>query len=492
MVIDFYAKEEHFKDHLEPVAAELEEAGVEVNWVGAQEHGTKGVLFAAVASSGDLNRASAEGKLVFYFEHGAGQSYMGVRHSSYAGGVGRDSVCCFISPGPHVDKMNKYSYPNIPSIAAGVPKLDRLHREVVLEPEDPKVRPIVCFSFHWDCYVCAETRSGFEHFKSALLACHEKAKDPSFEFEVVAHCHPRARKMCVPFYEKHGIRYVENFSEVLEEADIYVCDNSSTIFEFASIGKPVVLLNPPLYRKRIHHGLRFWTHADIGEQAHNDEEVLLAIMKSLQDTREKRAHRLNKVKTIYHYIDGKASERAAEGIFKFMEEHRKSKEEGCEILVKRFTMGEFGFIDKGSKIAVFEDHVVITNPHGKFNRRARFPYPMDPKKRIKKYLAKPNIYALAPQLIEEYEQEIDPLSVDFSANITSDDGFTPTDKTMSAEDLHIMQGISDGKSKTKIVYRDKGEFKTPALQRAWDRLEKDGIIYRNEEDGSWKANRWGL
>lgn len=492
MVIEFFAKEQHFEDHLAPVAKELEEAGVEVRWTRAGETAQEGVLFAAVASSGDLKRAEESGKLVFYFEHGAGQSYTGVRHSSYAGGPGRASVCCFVSPGPHVDYANKISYPNIPSIAAGVPKLDKYHREMKLEPEDPKAKPIVCFSFHWDCFVCPETRSGFEHFKSALLLAHTLSQSETSEFQVVAHCHPRAKKICTPFFAKHQIRYLEDFSEVLDLADVYVCDNSSTIFEFASIGKPVVLLNPPHYRKRVNHGLRFWTHANIGEQAHDDEETIKAIKKSLLDTREKKANRISKIKTIYHHLDGKAAERSAEGIIKFMQEYQKSKEEGCEIIVRRFSMSEFGFIDKGSRVTIFENHAVITDPNGKFNKRVMFSYPMNPKKRLKKYLSKPNIYKLAPQVIEEFEAEVDPLEADYSSNITAEDGFVPADKSLSAEELHVMQGVAEGKSKTKIVYKEKGDFKTASLQRAWDRLEKEGFIVQDEEDKSWKANRWGL
>ena len=484
MVIEFFAKETHFEDHLKSVAKELEEMGVEVKWVRSGDVPDETTLFAAVASSGDLKRASQAGKLVFYFEHGAGQSYSGVRHTSYAGGHGRDSVCCFISPGPHVDQLNKYSYPNIPSIAAGVPKLDCFHQGVTQEPADPPARPVVCFSFHWDCYVCQETRSGFEYFKSALLAAHQME-----EFEVVAHCHPRARKFCLPFYAKHKIEYIEDFEDVLKRADIYVCDNSSTIFEFASIGKPVVLLNPPFYRKRVNHGLRFWTHANIGEQAHDDKEVILAIKKSVIDTKEKKSLRLSKIKTIYHETDGKASSRAAEGIANFMEEYQKQKAEGCEILVKRFSMSDFGFVDKGSRVTVFEDHVMIHGPNGKFVRRMMFPYPMSPKKRVKKYLNKPHIYALAPQVVEELESEVDPL--DYATSIGADAGFTPVDKTLSAEELYIMQGLSEGKSKTKVIYKDKGDLKVPALQRAWDRLETEGFIVQNE-DKTWQVNRWGL
>ena len=226
MEIEFFAKEKHFEDHLAPVAAQLEEMGVDVKWVRKGDTPSEEVLFAVVASSGDLGRANKAGRMVIYAEHGAGQSY-GNRHPSYAGGGDRKDVCLFLSPGPHVDAQNSRFFPRIPSIAVGVPKLDKLHRQIKKEPEDPKAKPVVCFSFHWDCKVVPETRSGFEDFKHSILLTREA--NGGQEFEVIVHCHPRAKQLCLPFYKEHNLEYVEDFQEVLERADIYVCDNSSTI-----------------------------------------------------------------------------------------------------------------------------------------------------------------------------------------------------------------------------------------------------------------------
>lgn len=487
MVIDFFAKEKHFEAHLAPIAAKLEEAGLDVNWVRKAQKSTSNATFAVVAAAGDLVRANDARRLVFFCEHGAGQTYLATRHSSYAGGTGRENVCAFVSPGPHVDRANKKYYPKVPSIKAGVPKLDHLHKKLSSAPAEPPAIPKVCFSFHWDCEVCPETRSGFEHFKHAIL----KAKKTG-EFDILVHCHPRAVSMCLPFYEQYKLNYIEDFDTVLKEADIYVCDNSSTIFEFASMGKPVVLLNPPWYRKHIYHGLRFWEYATIGEQAHDDEEVIQALRRSVHDTKEKRDSRLQMIRQVYHAIDGKAADRAALGIVKFIEEFIQMKEEGHELKVKRFSMGPFGFVDQGQTITIFPDYAVVYDHLGRMQRKMAFPYAVAPEKRIREILTK------APRNYEPVEpekappEEVDPLDIDYATNISLADEFTPKEKVLSAEELYLVKAIQEGKSKTAAVYKSETEFKVAALQRAWHRLESEGIIVKDSETQKWTVKTWGL
>jgi hypothetical protein len=58
---------------------------------------------------------------------------------------------------------------------------------------------------------------------------------------------------------------VASLREVQRRAAVYVCDNSSSMYEFAATGRPVVVLDLPEgrikgigYRRNINHGLRFW------------------------------------------------------------------------------------------------------------------------------------------------------------------------------------------------------------------------------------------
>jgi UDP-N-acetylglucosamine:LPS N-acetylglucosamine transferase len=63
-----------------------------------------------------------------------------------------------------------------------------------------------------------------------------------------------------------SVRFVPDFNDVVAQADVYITDNSSTLFEAAACGIPVVVLNGAKYRPTVRHGLRFWHYADIGVQ----------------------------------------------------------------------------------------------------------------------------------------------------------------------------------------------------------------------------------
>jgi len=115
-----------------------------------------------------------------------------------------------------------------------------------------------------------------------------------------------------------GIEPVEDFEDVLERADLYMCDNSSTLFEFASVGRPVVVLNAPWYRRHIEHGLRFWEAATVGVQVDHPAELRDAVMQALEDPPEQQAARQAAVRIAYTYTDGQASKRAAQEILELL------------------------------------------------------------------------------------------------------------------------------------------------------------------------------
>lgn len=258
------------------------------------------------ASVNDARLVQKSGRPQVFCEHGAGQSYSS-EHPSYAGGRGgRQNVRLFLCPNEAVAERNRAAYPQAEVATVGCPKLDTWHRAPRKRKADP---PVVVISFHWDCQVCPETRWAFPHYRQGLGAV---ARDP--RWQLIGHGHPRALSALRGHYATLGVEVVEQFAEVVARADCYVCDNSSTMFEFASLGRPVVVLNAPWYRREVEHGLRFWEAAGVGVQCDEPEDLPEAIALALQDTPAQRKARRAGVALAYAYTDGHAAERAAEAI----------------------------------------------------------------------------------------------------------------------------------------------------------------------------------
>jgi UDP-N-acetylglucosamine:LPS N-acetylglucosamine transferase len=180
----------------------------------------------------------------------------------------------------------------------GCPKLDTLPKR------SGTGGPVVAVSFHFDLSLLAETRSARMHFTSALPGL-------ARSYRLIGHSHPRLDLS--QFYRRMGIEYVRDFDEVCRRADVYVCDNSSTLFEFAATGRPVVVLNEPHYRRDVEHGLRFWDAADVGIQVDSPHDLAPAIRLALDDGPEQRARREAALSLVYAYRTGGAK-RAAEAI----------------------------------------------------------------------------------------------------------------------------------------------------------------------------------
>ena len=66
---------------------------------------------------------------------------------------------------------------------------------------------------------------------------------------------------------------------------MFVADNTSCLFEFASTGRPVVVLNSPLYRRDQEVGLRFWAASGIGRNVDEPGELVEAVSCSLTEPR---------------------------------------------------------------------------------------------------------------------------------------------------------------------------------------------------------------
>lgn len=213
-----------------------------------------------VASYGSVRRLSKKDYPVLQFillEHGAGQIYQS-EVPGWARGSFRHSnrIKLFLGTNKFCVEAFKKNNNDITSYIVGCPKLDNIETQI-----NDYNNPLVVFSWHWDCDSIPETRSGFNFWAEEVLTLH---KDKDKKFRIAIHGHPRLQDQTKAFCMKHQIDFIKTFDYVLKYANIYVVDNSSTLYEFAATTKPVILLNNPFYRRDVEHGMRFWEHVDLG------------------------------------------------------------------------------------------------------------------------------------------------------------------------------------------------------------------------------------
>jgi hypothetical protein len=266
---------------------------------------------ALVASIGDTKLARRMGYRRFAFlEHGAGQSYAGQygrrhRHPSYAGGSDRDDTELFMVPNDAAARMWRESYPSARVEVVGCPRLDDLPSRQLSPMESG---PVVAISFHWDAHVAPESGSAIGHYMGAL-------RELTKAFVIIGHAHPKGDwpKRMNAIYQRWGIEFVEEFDDVCRRADVYAVDNSSTLFEFAATGRPVVVLNAPWYRRKVEHGLRFWEAASVGVNVDQPSDLVAGIRDALADEPSRRIDRERALDLVYAYRSGGA-ERAASAV----------------------------------------------------------------------------------------------------------------------------------------------------------------------------------
>lgn len=266
---------------------------------------------AFVVSIGDTKVGRRLGYRRFaYMEHGAGQAYIGqrgmaARQASYAGGIDREDTELFLVPNEYAANLWREAYPDARVEVIGSPRLDTLPARRI-DPIAPA--PTIAISFHWPAFVAPESDTALGHYLAAL-------PDLANRFHLIGHAHPKGDwpQRMARLYRRAGIEFVPDFDEVCRRADLYVCDNSSTIFEFASTGRPVVLLNSPYYRRDVHHGLRFWSAAHVGLQVDQPRDLVPTIARTLEDSGDLFAAREDALSIVYAYRTG-AAERAARAI----------------------------------------------------------------------------------------------------------------------------------------------------------------------------------
>lgn len=324
-MIDFSARERHFVDHLAPVwhAIPAEHRGtfyVDGATVGhARARGIDAVDGWPIrhragggpivcASWGDLRVSQRTGRKTVLFEHGSGQTYRN-RHTSYAGGKGRDRVSLLLCPNEHSAGRNRRRYPMIPVEVIGSPRVDEL-RALPGPPAD--ARPTVALSFHWRCEVAPETYSAIDHYAPIFSSL--RADLEADGIDLLAHAHPRILDEARPLYDAAGIEVVDDFADIVARAHVYAVDNSSTLFEFAALDRPVVVLNAPHFRRDVDLGLRFWRDAVVGVNVDRAGDLADGFRIALEDPPDVARLRYEAIERVYPLRDGTSARRAASAI----------------------------------------------------------------------------------------------------------------------------------------------------------------------------------
>jgi hypothetical protein len=323
--IDVVAGEPQFIDHLAPIFRALPERsrGDFIIRVGRNAKMTEAEMIARanarkvlatteiedpsrpvlIASAGDHHAVRKQGReRIARMEHGIGQSFIDSDHESYAGGVGAADVGLFLTPNRHSARRWADAYPAATVAVVGCPKLDELPSRRI----GPK--PVVALSFHWGLGVptpgrLGETHGSFPEYREVIGAV-------AGQFRVIGHGHPRMLPYLARHYRRLRIPVVEDFAEVCRQADVYVCDTNSTIYEFASTGRPVVVVNGRHFRRDVEHGLRFWEAATVGVQCDRPADLIGSIREALVDRPAQQRERERALDIVYAYRTG-AAKRAA-------------------------------------------------------------------------------------------------------------------------------------------------------------------------------------
>lgn len=314
-MIDFWASAPHYAAHLVPIVEALDPAVVGCRRAphcvagpaGWQTGRPTGGDMLVVAAWRDAQTQFHKYERVVLVEHGAGQHYRRPK-ANHPNRSRSDAAKLHAVIGPNERVAST------PGLAVGCPKLDRWHTG--RGPTPPAARPVVAVSTHWDSRV-DPIWSGTIWREWVEGAVASLARDG---YDVLGHWHPRLDPAGLRrVYDRYGVEPVADFADVLDRAHLYICDNSSTIFEFASCDRPVILVHtasqaahpdPP--------GGRYWHWSQVGTDVPTSEADRMGCHASAAWERRDDPGlvriRTGIVDGIYRHRDGHAAQRAAQAL----------------------------------------------------------------------------------------------------------------------------------------------------------------------------------
>lgn len=263
MSVDGFATFPHYAAHIRPVLdalppplqGQLWARHTDRAWGPQLRSNSPAAAMTVVAGVTDVQAMRGRTRLV-HVDHGAGQSYGGDLRSAtsggYPGGQHPDlaRVELFLTPGEGAAERWRASQPQATVVAVGCPKLDWWATQPNPDPT------VIGFTYHWDCQLVPETESAWPHYQRGLEPVIRRLIDAGAT--VIGHVHPRAGNQAVARWRRLGVDVVVSEAEVFARAGMLVADNTSMLYEFAALGRPVVVLNQPRYRRDVDHGMRFW------------------------------------------------------------------------------------------------------------------------------------------------------------------------------------------------------------------------------------------
>lgn len=219
---------------------------------------------------------------VVYLEHGVG--ILGVSR-----GLNRVALhCC---PNEFVARGYRAHSPAARVEVIGTPKMDDLL--TASRPHDGTV----AVAFHWPSTSAPNGPWAFPRYHAALIRLASTRR-------IIGHGHPRAWNKLRAFYLAMGVEPVEHFADVVARADVLVADNSSVLFEWAALDRPVVHLVGQ-------HRSELLRRYEVGLQCRNPNELASVIGAATEDPAEARELRKRTTEDLYPYL-GHATERAVE------------------------------------------------------------------------------------------------------------------------------------------------------------------------------------
>lgn len=274
--VDVYLSEPHYARHLDPIVRALPFTNRGKLYASRPAHmalarfypgfdgmervtGHPGYPGSPVlVASGDDARHVSDERFIIHAQHGVGQRYADVGDMDngahgYVGGPGLERVGLFLCVTPDEAFRWRQRYPGALHFAVGAPTLDKWHGVDDVRVETRRQPPLIGVSFHWPCNVSVEAGSAWSEWKLLF----QQLAHRDHPYAILGHEHPRNRGRVNAWWGSFAGGIAISFDDVMWSTEAYVCDNSSTMFEYAAVSdRPVIGLRSHKWRT-LDHGLRF-------------------------------------------------------------------------------------------------------------------------------------------------------------------------------------------------------------------------------------------